>query len=89
MSIRGNGAKEAARMDAERFVDVILGPTGGVFALGFITGVFVAFRWLAPRLYSGKIQGMEMRIADLEKEIAPYREFKESMAMQAMQAKQV
>lgn len=76
-------------MDAERFVDLILGPTGGVFALGFLTGVFVTFKWVAPRLYSGKIQGMELRIEDLEREIAPYRDFKESIALDAMNAKRI
>lgn len=68
------------------FVEVALGPTGGLFMLGLALGVFISMKWVAPRFYGPKIDDLTKRVAALEEKLQPYEAFAHERAMQAMGA---
>ena len=73
-------------MDFNDIAGQLIGPLGGIFALGMLVGGALALRWLAPKIYDSRIDAMREKIDALDKEIAPYREFKESKARAALNA---
>ncbi len=71
-------------MSWDTFMEHLLGPSGGLFALGLMIGAGASLRWAAPYLFMPQIRALQLRVSELEAEIAPYRKFKEEAAQAAM-----
>ena len=64
----------------------LIGPLGGIFALGMLAGGTLSLRFLAPKMYDARLDALKDKVAALDEEIKPYREFKDSKARAALNA---
>jgi len=81
-------------MDLNALIGHLIGPSGGIFAGGMITGAFVIWRFIFPKVMESRIQAMqvtvdyhERRIGELEEELAPWREWQKKSVEKALNAK--
>lgn len=65
----------------------ILGPSGGLFAFGFITGCLLGWKVSVKYFYTPKIDALIKKIDELESKLEPYMAFEHRLVSETLEAK--
>lgn len=71
-------------MEFAVIIDMLAGPLGGVFAFGVAAGGVLTHIFVSPQVYKPQISALSDRIAILEEEIRPFREFRDRTVQEVM-----
>lgn len=74
-------------MSWDALLGYLVGPHGGLFALGVIFGAAVHQVYLGPKIYGERITALEKRVEELQRELQPFREIQTRLMNAALDKK--